>query len=50
MNQLQIAVYYYDFQTNIRTNLSVVNGICNFEINIKAGYTPKKPDNGLVPY
>ncbi len=50
LNQLQVAIFYYDFQTNIRMTLEAINGICNLELNIKQGYSPKKPDNDLLPY
>lgn len=50
INQLQIAIFYYDFLTNIRQNLKAINGICNLELNIRQGYTPKKPNNELLPY
>jgi hypothetical protein len=50
INQLQVGIFYYDFLTNIRQNLKSINGICNLELNIKAGYQPKKPQNNLLPY
>ena len=50
LNQLQISIFYYDFRTNLRQNLEVINGICNLELNIRQGYTPKKPNNELLPY
>ena len=50
INQLQIAIFYYDFLTNIRQNLEVIDGICNLELNIKQGYKPQKPNNELLPY
>tara|TARA_R110002167_G_scaffold71882_5_gene202633 strand:+ start:1157 stop:3247 length:2091 start_codon:yes stop_codon:yes gene_type:complete len=50
INQLQVGIFYYDFLTNIRQNLEVIDGICNLELNIKQGYQPKKPQNNLLPY
>ena len=50
INQLQVAIFYYDFLTNIRQNLKAINGICNLELNIKQGYKPQKPNNELLPY
>ena len=50
INQLQVGIFYYDFLTNVRKNLKSINGICNLELNIKQGFTPKKPQNNLLPY
>ena len=50
INQLQVGIFYYDFLTNIRQNLNAIEGICNLELNIKQGFTPKKPQNNLLPY
>tara|TARA_R110002073_G_scaffold90327_4_gene213233 strand:+ start:3441 stop:5558 length:2118 start_codon:yes stop_codon:yes gene_type:complete len=50
LNQLQVAIFYYDFNTNIRMALEAIDGICNLELNIKQGYSPKKPENDLLPY